>query len=151
MKNIVFETRADYVELLELLCKPLKKYYSEHHAFLNLGSTGTHYGVKITGLEGFARVLWGLVPFWKNGGSTELDDCVVDGIRHGSDPKDAEYWGNFPDGSQAFVEMAPFGYGLLMAPEKIWEPLCEQEKENLNQWLLQINSHFISDNNWLFF
>ena len=81
MKNIVFETRADYVELLELLCKPLKKYYSEHHAFLNLGSTGTHYGVKITGLEGFARVLWGLVPFWKNGGSTELDDCVVDGIR----------------------------------------------------------------------
>lgn len=151
MKKIDFETRADYVELLEVLCKPLKKHYSEHHAFLNLGSTGTHYGVKIMGLEGFARVLWGLVPFWKSGGSTELDDCVLDGIRHGSDPKDAEYWGDFPDGSQAFVEMAPLGYALLLTPERIWEPLCEQERENLNQWLLQINSHFISDNNWLFF
>lgn len=151
MKKIAFKTREDYVELLRILCKPLKQYYSEHHAFLNPGVTGTHYGVKITGLEGFARVLWGLVPFWKSGGSTELDVCVLDGIRHGSDPQDSEYWGNFPDGSQAFVEMAPFGHGLLLTPERIWEPLNEQEKEKFNQWLFQINEHIISDNNWLFF
>ena len=142
MKNIAFETRADYVELLELLCKAIEEILFRASRIFKFGQYGNTLWSENHGIRRFRQSSVGTCPFWKNGGSTELDDCVVDGIRHGSDPKDAEYWGNFPDGSQAFVEMAPFGYGLLMAPEKIWEPLCEQEKENLNQWLLQINSHF---------
>lgn len=151
MESFVFEKRNNYVELLQKMCLPLEKYYSPHNAFLQLGCTGTHYGIKTAGLEGFSRILWGLVPLWYNGESTILDEHVLDGIRHGSDREDSEYWGDYPDGVQAFVEMAPFGYGLLLTPARIWTPLSIQERKNFNQWLMQINKHKISDNNWLFF
>lgn len=151
MEKLSFHTREDFVKLLENLCRPLDKYYSDHSAFLQTGYTGTHYGVKITGLEGFSRILWGLVPLWMQGDNSPLDVRVLEGIRHGSDREDSEYWGDFPDGSQAFVEMAPLGFALLFTPERVWEPLSAREKRNLNTWLLQINEHTISDNNWLFF
>lgn len=43
------------------------------------------------------------------------------------------------------------GLGLLLAPEVIWNPLSDEEKENLTTWLLQINDHDYSKNNWQFF
>lgn len=151
MKNTKFETRQDYIQALGEMCDPLEKYYSKGKAFIQTGYTGTHYGNKTIGLEGFSRVLWGLVPLWAGGGSSCLDSNVIEGIINGSNPKHEEYWGDYKDGEQAYVEMAVFGLGLLLTPNKIWEPLSEQEKSNFNQWLSQINSHRISDNNWLFF
>jgi hypothetical protein len=151
MKNIKFETRQDYIQALHEMCDPLKKYYSKGNAFIQTGYTATHYGNKTIGLEGFSRVLWGLVPLWAGGDSSCLDSNVIEGIRNGSNPKHEEYWGNYKDGEQAFVEMAVIGLGLLLTPNKIWEPLSDREKTNFNQWLSQINSHLISDNNWLFF
>lgn len=151
MINTRFETRDDYIQALLAMLKPLKKYYSSGKAFIHTGYTATHYGNKTIGLEGFSRILWGLIPHWSGGGSSILDEDVRTGIKHGSDKEHEEYWGTYSDGDQAYVEMATFGLGLLLAPEKIWNPLNEKEKNNLNQWLMQINHHRISDNNWLFF
>ncbi len=151
MKNIRFATKKDYQEALEEMCLPLKKYYSPGKALLMIGQTGTHYGVRTAQLEGFARVLWGLVPLWYGGGASCLDEWITEGIRHGVNPEDAEYWGDYTDGEQAYVEMAPLAFALWMTPEKVWEPLSLEERENFCRWIGQINTHKISDNNWLFF
>lgn len=146
-----FRTKKDYQNAMKELCFPLKKYYSEGKAHLIIGPTAAHYGVKTSGLEGFSRVLWGLVPLWMSGEESCLDEYVAEGIGHGTDRSHPEYWGDYGDGEQAYVEMGALAYALLMTPEKIWEPLNMAERANFERWILQINTHKISDNNWLFF
>lgn len=149
--NTNFKTRQDYEEALEALFAPLPNYYSAGKALMMPGYTGAPYGEVIAGLEGFSRVLWGLVPYWAGGGKSNLDDIVIEGITNGTDPSHPEYWGSYQGVNQAYVEMAALGYGLLLTPEKIWEPLSPQAKKNFTAWLLQMNENPISDNNWTFF
>lgn len=151
MNNTKFETREDYQAALEEMCLPLRNFYSREKALLMIGHTAAHYGERTVGLEGFSRVLWGLVPLWYGGGKSCLDEWVPEGIRHGTDPADAEYWGDYVDEEQAYVEMAALAFAVWMTPQKVWVPLSEQEKEHFCNWLWQINTHRISDNNWLFF
>lgn len=146
-----FQTKADYQEAVYGLLKPLKHCYSEGKASVFIGSNAAHYGVKTLGLEGFSRILWGLAPLWASGKDSNLDAWIVEGITNGSNPEHPEYWGDYTDGEQAYVEMGALAYGVLMAPHKMWEPLDKQAKVNFQNWLLQINNHVISDNNWLFF
>lgn len=146
-----FQTKDDYRRALEELCIPLKQYYSEGKALVFVGENSTHYGIKTLGLEGFARVLWGLVPLWAGGADSCLDEMVLEGIIHGTDKDHPEYWGDYTDGEQAYVEMGALAYGILMTPEKVWEPLSQEQKHHFQKWISQINTHRISDNNWLFF
>ena len=63
------------------------------------------------GAEGFARPLWGLVPFWAGGGSCpEFEQLYLSGLAAGTDPENPEYWGGFQDIDQRFVEMAAIAY-----------------------------------------
>lgn len=151
MKHYDFNGKSDYVKAFETMCTPLKNYYSEGRALVNIGCTAAHFGERTVGLEGFSRILWGLVPLWAGGQSSCLDPYITEGIIHGTDPDHEEYWGAYKDGEQAYVEMAALAYGLLLAPERVWEPLSEKEQDRFADWLGQINSHRISDNNWLFF
>lgn len=151
MKINNFTTKDDYIQVLNLMLEPLGKYYSKGKSLLCIGYTGTHYGIKTAGLEGFSRVLWGLVPLWYGGKNSIADDWILEGIRNGTDPSHNEYWGDYEDGEQAYVEMAAIALAIWMTPWKVWNPLNYQEKENLVHWLNQINLHRISDNNWLFF
>lgn len=146
-----FKTRKDYQNAFRELCIPLKKYYSPGKALVFIGEISAHYGVKTLGLEGFSRILWGLAPLWAGGEESCLDEYILEGIIHGTDQKHPEYWGDYGDGEQAYVEMGALAYAILLAPEKVWEPLNKEARENLQRWLLQINRHKISDNNWLFF
>lgn len=146
-----FREKLDYQEALKELLKPLKQCYSKGKSLVFIGNNAAHYGEKTAGLEGFSRILWGLAPYWADGKDSELDDWIVEGISHGSNPEHPEYWGTYVDGEQAYVEMGALAYGLLMAPHKVWEPLDAKSKTRFQDWLLQINQHMISDNNWLFF
>lgn len=146
-----FRKKSDYQEALKELLKPLKQCYSKGKALVFIGNNAAHYGEKTAGLEGFSRILWGLAPYWADGKDSELDDWIVEGITHGSNPEHPEYWGIYGDGEQAYVEMGALAYSLLMAPHKVWKPLDEESKIRFQNWLLQINHHVISDNNWLFF
>ncbi len=71
--------------------------------------------------------------------------------KNGTNPAHEEYWGRINDYDQRIVEMAVFGLALLLIPDKIWEPLNEQERANLSGWLRQINHVKAHDCNWLFF
>ena len=146
-----FNTKKDYQESLLTLCEPLKKYFSEGRASINIGHTSAHYDEKTTGLETFSRPLWGLIPLFAGGGESDFEAYYQEGLRSGPSPQNKEYWGIGSSCHQSFVEMAVMGLGLLLAPEKFWAPLDKEEQKHLNIWLLQINDNIIPSNNWLFF
>ena len=118
-------TKADLQEACRQLVYPLKPYYCEGRARVKLGRTGVHYDPSIAEMEGFSRVLWGIVPLVAGGGEDEHWLWCLEGIRNGTNPEHVEYWGEVADYDQRLVEMAAFGYGLSLIPERIWGPLNE--------------------------
>ena len=60
-----------FTDLLEKLVLPLKEHYSEECANLYLGHTGAAFEDRTIPMEGFSRVLWGLVPLWVGGENIE--------------------------------------------------------------------------------
>ncbi|GGF75884.1 hypothetical protein GCM10010912_21300 [Paenibacillus albidus] len=144
-------TKEDVQEAVRQLVYPLKPYYSEGRARLKLGITGVHYGPAVAEMEGFSRVLWGVVPLLAGDGEDQFWELCLEGIRNGTDPEHKEYWGEVGDYDQRLVEMAAFGFALSLIPERIWGPLNERERSNLYRWLNQINGHPCYDCNWLFF
>lgn len=155
------QTRNDAAEVLLDMIRPLKPFFSPGHARLHVGESGVHYGTKISDMEGFARILWGLGPLWSQDNSSlsqelqieaeEWRSWYLEGITHGTDPKHPEYWGSVADYDQKMVEMAALVVAISLSPEKLWNPLSEPEKTNLYQWLNQINLKQVHANNWRFF
>lgn len=145
-------SKEDFRELLMEIVNPLIPYYSPEKAALDLGVTAASYDKRAVGLEAFSRPLWGLVPFWAGGGKApEFDEIYRKGLAEGTDPDSKEYWGGFHAFDQRFVEMAAISYGLILTPEKMWEPLNEREKENLACWLYGINEYELPICNWILF
>ena len=144
-------TKQDHEELLLAVTEPVRGMLEEHAGRPRAGSSAAWYSDRAAEVETFSRPLWGLVPYWKGGGSRELAALYVDGIRAGTDSGSEGYWGECGDCDQIYVEMAAMAYGLLMVPELLWEPLTEREKANFTAWLWQINTHAVCDSNWRFF
>ena len=43
----------------------------------------------------------------------------------------------------------PLGFALAVAPHVFWEPLSQEEKENVGAWLRSINGLEMPNTNWL--
>lgn len=153
LKNNPLVDKQDIMKAVTQLITPLQPYYSAGKARLELGVTGVGYGSNIAGIEGFSRVMWGLVPFLAGGTTIDhpLWETTLQGIINGTNPRHEEYFGEVGDYDQRLVEMAVFGFALALIPEAIWEPLTQEQQQNLYHWLNQINSHPCYDCNWLFF
>jgi hypothetical protein len=146
------DSKAFYENLLLSSIEPLKERFSPGKARLELGAHTAGYGNKIAGMEGFSRLLWGMVPYWAGGGTdVSMLPVFLEGLANGSDPSSLEYWGDLHHKDQRMVEMAAISFGLLMIPEKLWEPLNEQSRSNLAAWLGQINLYSLAENNWQYF
>lgn len=145
-------SKKDFQDLLLEILNPLLPYYSEGKAELELGVTATNYDRKAIRLEAFSRPLWGLVPFWAGGGQSPVfEEIYRKGLAAGTDPEGKEYWGGFHAFDQRFVEMAAISYGLILTPEKVWEPLEDKEKDHLADWLYGINRYELPVCNWVLF
>lgn len=145
------DKRAYQDALLNLL-EPLLPYYSDGCARLRLGGGAATYSVDVQEFEGFARPLWGLVPFFRGGGAhAQFKSIYQRGLACGTDPNHEEYWGSCSDNDQRFVEMAPIAYALLYLPEFFWDPYSKEEQEHIATYLQAINDHSLPHCNWLFF
>lgn len=146
------DNKMDFQELLLSIVKPLQPYYSKEKAELTLGVTATNYDQQSIRMEAFSRPLWGLVPLWAGGGEEkEFEEIYRKGLSAGTNPDNKEYWGGFHAFDQKFVEMAAISYGLILTPEKLWNPLNEEEKDNLAAWLYGINNYQLPICNWILF
>lgn len=145
-------SKKDFQDLLLDIVNPLIPYYSEEKAELHLGVTATCYDEKAILLEAFSRPLWGLVPYFAGGGESKVfEEIYKKGLGAGTDPNSKEYWGGFRSFDQRFVEMAAISYGLILSKDKFWDPLSENEKDNLVTWLSGINQYSLPVCNWILF
>lgn len=154
-------SRRDAAALLLDMIRPLRSHYSADCATLHIGSTAAHYGERSARMEGWARVLWGLGPLF--GGDnralpvemrSEIDDWAElyrQGLIRGTDPDHPGYWGDIYDFDQKMVETAALDVALSLAPGVLWEPLTDDQRQNVYRWLDQMNAHRIHPNNWRFF
>lgn len=145
-------TRKDFEALMHKILQPLLPLYSPGGALLQLGDTGVTYPRRTIGMEGFSRPLWALAPYWLGGGQPgPFAEVYRRGLAAGTDPDGPEYWGSPGDYDQLFVEMAAIACAILEVPAVVWEPLAENEKQDLARWLNTINTHELPHCNWLFF
>ncbi|MGN0242510.1 MAG: DUF2264 domain-containing protein, partial [Lachnospiraceae bacterium] len=149
-RKLELHTKHDYANLLLSVIIPLEKLYTEEKAGLKIGMTRACYETQTISMEGFARILWGLVPFWKgrNEGADAFIEIYQKGIKAGTDKKNPEYWGDCHHVDQRFVEMAAIAIGILLTPDILWDPLGLDTKKHLANWLYQINQFESADNNW---
>ena len=154
-------TRDDVVHLFLDWIRPLKNHYSRGAARLMIGDTSAHYSEGSAYMEGYSRVLWGLGSLFSQKNQTlpaavlaeiaEWKELVLRGLVNGTDPGHEEYWKDVGDYDQKMVEMAAIVNALLLSQETLWEPLAAVWKQNIYQWLNQINTHEVYANNWRFF
>jgi hypothetical protein len=142
---------TDCKKAFEDLIAPYHPLVSPGRARIDPGPPGATFSGNAVYLEGFARLLWGLVPYIAGGRSYERWDAVLQGLSNGVNPEHGEFWGRPGDYDQLLVEMAVFGYALCLIPEKIWDPLPAAAKRNFTRWLAAINQRKIPDCNWIFF
>nr|WP_272899177.1 DUF2264 domain-containing protein [Caldalkalibacillus salinus] len=145
------QTREQVQMALEQICLPTKPYFNRSKTTLQLGATGAGHPDAIAGMEGFARLLWGIIPYQAGGKMYQDWDDIIQGVRNGTHPEHEAYWGDITDYDQRIVEMAAFGLALALIPDQIWEPLSEEERRHFISWLDQINAYHSYDCNWLFF
>ena len=152
-KRMEFQCKQDFLDLLERLVAPLRERYTSTKSGLRVGNTGAYYDKTTIEMEGFSRILWGLVPMWKGGGTIlpGFDELYRQGLSSGTDPESSGYWGGFHDKDQHFVEMAAIALGLILTPDKLWNPLSEGEKQHLVTWLNGINQYTLCESNWQLF
>ncbi len=146
-------SKKDYEDLMLKILNPLKPYYSEGKAYLNIGSTAAVYRDKAAWIEGFSRPLWALAPYYAH--PENKDDSFakiyLEGLKNGTNPFHREYWGEICDYDQVIVEMAAMGLALILAPDTFFYSMNEQEQRNFASWLYTINDHKYPENNWVMF
>ena len=146
------QTREDFAGLMKQILDPLLPLYTKGKSGIVIGDTAAHYDQKAVLMEAFSRPLWALVPCWAGGEPQgEYAKIYREGLIHGTDPDHEEYWGDCKPFDQRFVEMAAISYGLLYAPNVIWEPLTDKQKDNLVTYLNHINEYELPVCNWLMF
>lgn len=144
-------TREDLQQAVRELVAPLDQHTSPGAAWIIPGQFAADYSTAGTGLEGFARRLWGLAPLAAGGGDFKGWARIREGLAAGTDPQHPEYWGDPCSHDVRLVEMASLGTALALAGPQIWDPLSQHEKANLAGYLGFANSRKMVGNNWLFF
>ncbi|WP_165222773.1 DUF2264 domain-containing protein [Affinirhizobium pseudoryzae] len=145
------KTRADLQKALLDLFRPLLPYFSEGGARVRLSAAGAIFDHAAADLEGFARPLWGIVPFVAGGGHFPYWDLYRKGLANGTNPDHPEYWGDVADRNQRLVELAAIGFALALVPDHLWAPLDAKAKQDVARYLLAARERDYVDNNWKFF
>ncbi|MCZ7455495.1 DUF2264 domain-containing protein [Rhizobium rhizogenes] len=145
------KTRADVRKALDDSFAPLLPYFSQSGARVTLSGTAAHFDRAAADLEGFARPLWGIAPLALSGDSFAHWPLLAKGIANGTDPAHPDYWGDVRQKDQRLVELAALGFALRLAPQHLWEPLSDAQKDNVRRYLLTARERNYADNNWKFF
>ncbi|MDS7594896.1 DUF2264 domain-containing protein [Agrobacterium tumefaciens] len=143
--------RGDVRKALDDCFAPLLPYFSESGARVTLSATAAHFDRAAADLEGFARPLWGIAPLAMSGDHFEHWPLLARGIANGTDPQHPDYWGDVRQKDQRLVELAALGFSLRLAPQHLWEPLSDAQKNNVSRYFLNARERIYADNNWKFF
>ncbi len=144
-------TRPQMQAALNTLLGAVAPYCRAGASRIPLGHFTAHYGPDIAGMEALARMLWGLFPLLAGDGHNEQLPFFIEAIAHGTDPADPGYWGEVQAYDQRCVEMAVFGVGLALLPQRWRQWFSEAQQQAIYAWLNQSVAADIPDNNWHYF
>lgn len=139
------------------LLEPLAKLMHPGRASLEIAGPASDHDAQADRLETFARPLTLAAHFLCS--VEDPDDWYLrqflaqwfrEGLVAGSDPAGPYYWG--PDASyhQHHVEMGLIAIALQIAPQHLWAPLTQVEKDQVARWLATCRGNGIVNNNHLF-
>lgn len=150
--NNPFKTKKDFQKCVVDLVNPLKPYYNVELAELKYGVHSSGASEKVQRTEAFIRPLWGLAPLWSGGGDCgDFAQIYRTGIINGTDPDSPAYWGTLANGGQVLCESPCVMLSLVLAKDKLWEPLTDKQKENIVNWIHSNRGARHANNNWNFF
>lgn len=140
---------ADYQTVLRSLFTPLLGSMNEYISTLILpNEIATNYTPQEAHLESFSRMLLGVSL------DVDIEDTIKQKIFQkiciGVDPSSSTYFGEIKSNSQMIVELFPI---LLFCCQnkKDFFKLNKRNKQNIENWFLQINHVEVCNNNWCFF
>ncbi|MGY0615162.1 DUF2264 domain-containing protein [Vibrio sp. FJH11] len=144
-----FSDRAETLQLLNQVVHRQLLVLTERSCESPTYNSAAHYPAEVAKLEHLCRLLWGVAPV-----NSELDDIHLllrQMIVAGCDPHSQSYWQVPSNYDQRVVEMASIAVAMVDAQECYWQPLSEQEKKQLVDWLGSVTYLQIPPNNWRWF
>ncbi|NCC64671.1 MAG: DUF2264 domain-containing protein, partial [Spirochaetia bacterium] len=93
IQKLHLETRDDLAKSLLMLLSPCKKALVREGSGLFVGNEAAHYSAQVALLEGWSRLLWGVVPLRKGGYSWDAETLHTHGLIEGTDKESPYYWG----------------------------------------------------------
>jgi hypothetical protein len=153
------KTREEAVQILDRIARPVIQSLAEGKLKekLPLGP-GEGDRASYTHLEAFGRTLSGIAP-WLALGPDETKEGKMraryaewarKGLVMATDPRSPDRM-NFSKGGQPLVDAAFLSLGLLRAPDVLWKPLKEEERQLVIAALKETRAIKPGENNWLLF
>jgi len=113
------------------------------------------------GIEGFTRFL-PLISAWlssgrqstidtANGSTLDLEDLVRRALRRALDPTSKGYYGRISNYDHRVIAAALISLSLWLLRESLWDRMGAREQEMVSDWLNQVNTVKVNDNNWHLF
>lgn len=144
--------RADAEQLLGWIVEQCMRHASPGKASLHLGETAAWFDDRAAGLEGFARLLWGVAPAVRGGIRPPELAALQTGLINGTDPGHPEYWQPLGKASnQTGVEMAAIAVAIHDAPGVFLDPLPVKARAAVLAWLATVVDGKFPPNNWRWF
>ena len=115
--------------------------------------------VPVAKLEGLCRTLFIAAPLLKENPKLKLNSIrVADYYRHQltqlcnpESPSYIKHRGEKDGPSQTLVELGALAISLTVAPEVLWDPLTQEQKDQLAATMLSYGNGPTIDSNWRFF
>jgi len=151
-------TYEQTLEMAEKLLSPLVKMMKPGAASLPLEGMASDHGEMADVLETFSRPCL-MAAHWlaAQGGETqgftrdEVGKWFREGLVAGTNPKADTYWGPVTNYHQHCVEMGALVLALEIAPDHLWNPLSDADKEQVFAWLRTARGCGFHRNNHMFF
>lgn len=151
LQNNPWKTYADCAGGADAILGALLPFFDKGDARLVLGHSQAKYGKDIQEFEAFSRPCWAAFALLAGGRECKGFDRFLRGIKNGTDPRHPGYFGATAPRSQKVVEMAVYGYGLILAGDRLLSYFSAEEKANFLNWLKENIAVEVPDNNWNFF
>lgn len=160
LDTVSYSSRERFNGLFQYFLRGYLKYRSKEGALVYYPGEFSGGGQAINALEGFARFFPLACSYMHNaqnafvqidGRSIDLSKIMKTALLSGTNPGSKEYWGVIKDRDQKIAEAADIALGLWVSREYIWNQFSTQEKKQIYDWLIQVESRKHGDNNWNLF
>lgn len=115
------------------------------------------HGHRTDSIEGFTRIAPLMASYLHSRPdpasrqAIQARQFLLAGWTHGADPRSKGHWGPIADNDQRIVEASDVALSIWLLKDSAWLELPPADRNNIVQWLLQVNRKQTPDNNWHLF